>query len=347
LRSLYAGLGKTLFAELVAKAREKIHGKEHRFIQVPVGTSRAEFIKIMAKDATYRPATVFFDECQHLPVATRNTIKPLIETGGNLKDVQLSEQCVFPANPFQHLYIFASNEDLVSKDSALWGQSGRTSPVHFVPYSETEKADLIRFSLKGSESLPIAIDADAVAFLCGRVWANARAITQEMGSELRQKAIIHGGKITLAFAKAFCAGELHEGLSEETRKQVKRYPRGLVWDDIRALQYMDANAKKGVLVSEIANFINQPRKDASYKLQWLASEGLTVTGSNGRKMLSLAGAQYLAAYKESEARREGAKRAQATKAQAVEAKASAKPAKETAKAKAKAKPAKEKAKANA
>lgn len=319
-----AGLGKTEFAKRIAEAREGIHGAEHRFLCIAPGITAAALIKDLAQNANNRPATIFIDEAHDLKPGVRNMLKPILETGGRIEDVKLSEECIFTSNPFQHLWVSASNEDLAAKDAALWGSNGRFSRQHFFSYSDADKAALLRLSLgaheeSGEAGAAIKIDADAVQFLIGRVWGNARSITQEMGPLLRNKALIHGGKINLAFAKAFCAGELHEGLTAEQRDKVKRYPRGLLWEDIEALSFMDSD-KRGKLVSEVANRVGLPAKTMAERLRWLAGElGFVATHTSGRKVLALPGAEYLAAKKAADVRAQAAKKGAKTKEKAATA----------------------------
>jgi len=308
-----AGLGKTRFAKMIAAARDEMHGGEHRFVVVPPGTTRPQLISILAKEVAGRPATIFCDESHDMEKRLRNMLKPILETDGQCEDVPLSEECIFPANPFQHLWITASNEDCAAKDPALWGPSGRFTSLDFVAYSDSEKAALLKLALKGGEDVEeIKADADAVEFLCKRVWANARAITQEMGPELRKKALLAGGKINLAFAKAFAAGERHH-VSEDKRHTVARYPMGLTWKDIQILRFLDAEVK-GKQVSEIANHIQEPMKSAQYRLHWLSGElQLIQTLANGRKGLDKQGGSYLATMEAARVRMEAAKKGAATK----------------------------------
>lgn len=312
-----AGTGKTHFAQAIVAAREEIHGSEHVYLQVPSGVTRSALIKMLTGVAN-RPATIWLDECHDLGKPVRNTLKPILETGGKCMDVRLSEECVFPVNPFQHLWLSASNEDCAARDGALWGPNGRFTTVHFRPYTEPEKLALLKLALRGDGD-GVKLDADAATYLCNRVWPNARAITQEMGPELYDKALIAGGKITLAFAKAYCAGELHH-VEPELRKTVARYPLGLRFVDIQTLQFLNADAR-GKLVSEIGNFVGEPAKDTSYRLQWMASLGLTATLNSGRKGLAQGGADYLRAMDEATKRAQAARKGATTRkaAQAAQA----------------------------
>lgn len=286
-----AGLGKTRLSQLIGEAREEIHGGgNHRFVEVPAGITRPQLIAMLASDVANRAATVFVDEAHAMRPDVRNMLKPILETGGDCRDVRLSQECIFPADPFKHLWLFASNEDIAAKDPALFGPTGRTSSMHFLPFNSPEKCGLIRLSLTTGANA-VKVDADAIAFLEKRVWPNARAITQEMCPEIRQKAILAGGKVTLAFAKAFCAGELHTGVID--KRTVSRFPLGLQWIDIQTLQFLAADTK-GKQVSEIGHACGgEPMKSTSYRLQWLASLGLVATLANGRKGMTTQGATYL------------------------------------------------------
>lgn len=323
-----AGTGKTEFAKMVAAARATIHGGEHEFIVIAPGTTRPMLIKRLAEHAAGKPATIFVDECHDSDKRFNNALKPILETGGKIEDVRLSDECIFPANPFQHLWLFASNEDCASKDPALFGPSGRTSKMQFVPYTHEEKKRLITLAVCEHEASVVkSIHADALEFLAGRVWPNARAIMQEMGPELRRKANVHGAdKLTLQFAKDFCAGNLAH-LDASLRHTIARYPMGLLWTDIQILRYV-APEVKGKQVQDIAAFTQEAKKDLAYRLSWLHGLGLMQTLANGRKALAQGGADYLRAMDDAIKRAQAAKAGAATKAaKAEEKKEEEKPAK--------------------
>ena len=305
----FAGLGKTTIAELIAKARAEIHGADHNFVAVPSGTTRPQLVKMLSNFAAGKVATLFFDESHDLDKRLRNMLKPILETGGECKDVRLTDECLFPANPFQHFYIFASNEEC--KDTALFGPTGRTKSLRFVAYSPADKAAIIRQKLSRNE---LTIAADALEYLEKRVWPNARAIG-EMTDDIAKKAEFYSdnGKLSLAFAKAYCAGEFSHVAPDE-RETVARFPRGLSYRDIKTLRYLNGDVK-GKLVSDVAHHCDgETMKNASYRLQWLSSLQLTQTLANGRKALASGGAEYLKAYEEAKKRADGAKKGAETKA---------------------------------
>jgi hypothetical protein len=316
----HAGLGKTRFAGLIGAAREEIHAGEHRFVEIPSNVTRPQLITLLTEHAANRPATMFLDESHDLDKRVRNMLKPILETGGQIKDVRLSDQCIFPANPFQHLWLFASNEDLAAKDPALFGPTGRCSAIQFVPYSQSEKKGLIRLALCEGENA-VQIDPEAVDYLESRVWANARAITQELCPELRNKALLAGARVTLAMAKAYCAGELHH-IDISKRHTVARYPLGLRWVDIATLRFMGSDTK-GKQVTEIANACGEPMKTTQYRLQWLSALGLAQTLANGRKALTQEGSTYLHTLSEAQKAAKAARLAKGDKAAPAPAKAPA------------------------
>ncbi len=286
-----AGLGKTELAEAFAKARGGIHGEQHILIRIPCGISRAGLIDLLAQHATPgRPVTFFVDECHALVPAVRNLLKPVLETGGTIREVPLSDKFIFESNPFLHQWIFASNEDCAAKDTALFGATGRCTSLHFDEYSIAEKIALFVLCFQQGN---VVAHKDALTYLESRVWNNARAIMREMGPEIRRKAILAGGIVDLPFAKAFCSGALHAGISEAKRGEVARYNLGLRWIDIKTLLFL-AGSERGKLVGEVSQHCGaEPAKETSYRLQWLASLDLTATLSTGRKGLAMGGAEYL------------------------------------------------------
>lgn len=285
------GLGKTHFAGLIGEAREKIHTSEHRFLELNAsGLTRAQLIKYLMDNCHGKPATIFIDEAHMMKPEVRNIMKSVLETGGVIKDVRLSDQAILEVNPFLHQFIFASNQDCAAADPALFGAQGsRTLGVTFIQYSVGEKKALIKrmMELEGMK-----IDSAAVDYIENHVYANARAIMMDLRDQLPRKAEFHGGHVTLDLARAFCAGELHHVRPEE-RHTVSRYPMGLQWVDIQTLQFLGRDTK-GRLVGEIGQHCNsEPGKETSYRLQCLCALGFTQTLNNGRKALAPGGAEYL------------------------------------------------------
>lgn len=307
-----AGLGKTHLAELFAKARAEIHGPDHRFLSFNAATlTSGHFIAQLIEHCVGRPVTIFIDEVGSLTPKMRNMLKTLIETGGEVKDITLAENVVFPSNPFQHKYFLASNEDVTAKDPALFGSTGRCITRHFEPYSPAEKKALIRYGMaRGAEVTKI--DADAVDFLERRCFPNAREIVGDTGvtTELRKKAMFApGGKISLAFAKSYCAGELSH-LPADRIHEGGRYLLGLKWADVMLLEYLNGEVS-GRQVQDIAVHIGLPKKDAGDKLVLLAGADLVQTLNNGRKALTKNGATYLATLRALKTKSEAARKGKA------------------------------------
>lgn len=269
----HAGLGKTLFMDLFAENLSKASGSEFRSVEINSATSLPVFLGIWIDHIEGKKAVIKIDEVHALSKKLGNFLKPILETNRAVKQIRHGDY-VLTANPFEHLWIAASNEE--PKDTALFGGTGRFETVQFVPYSQDEmKAMITQKADKWAKDGKMKINGDAVNYLVTRCLPNARAISQLVESD----CLLHGGTITLAVAKEICV-----------RKG--RYPMGLRREDIITLQFVGKD-EKGRQVNEIAAACGgEDARTTSYRLQWLAGYGFIQTNA-GKKYLTLQGKEYL------------------------------------------------------
>lgn len=140
LLSGFAGLGKTHAAKIAA---DILSGLGWGFVEFGSDATASTIKKAMVESGT-RPTFYFFDEAHALNSKAINFLKPVLETGGKTKEITFSisgEDFTVEVNPFQTLWVFASNESL--KDSAMSGGSGRLREIQFLPYSEGDLAKIL------------------------------------------------------------------------------------------------------------------------------------------------------------------------------------------------------------
>lgn len=268
----HAGLGKTYLAELLAREMGRASKGEVQYLEINSATSLPVFLTRWIDHIEGRKCVIFIDEAHALSKKMGNFLKPILETNRSVKQIRYGD-FVLTSNPYDHLWIAASNEE--PKDSALFGGTGRFETLPFVPYSEEQVKAIIKQKAdkwKGK----MKIDSDAINYLVGRVLPNARAISQLVESD----CLLHGGTISLAVAKEMCV-----------RKG--RFPMGLRSEDIKTLTFVGKD-EKGRQVNEIAAACGgEDAKTTSYRLQWLAGYGFILTNA-GKKYLTLQGKEYLA-----------------------------------------------------
>jgi hypothetical protein len=278
----YAGLGKTHYAELLArKMSEASSGqgseKEFRLVTINSASSLPVLIGQLIECAGKR-IVFFLDEAQAINKKVLNFLKPILETEKQTKSVRYGD-FVFEANPFNQMWIFASNENL--RDSAIFGPSGRAHTLQFQPYTRGEVKELMKYKA-ARWAKNFTLKDDAIDYLADRVLPNGRAIS----TLIEVECLYMGGTIGLDKAK-------------EIVKKYKRFPLGLGANDIKTLMFLGSD-ENGKQVNEIASHCaGEPAKDTSYRLQWLAGLGFTGTKA-GKKVLTSKGKEYLVKLEESQ-----------------------------------------------
>lgn len=311
----FAGLGKTSLAKLIAEVLQP-HG--FSFVEIPSSITLPAFLQLWGNLIEGKKVVVFVDECAQIVKNKKvaNLLKRVLETQRNVMPIAHDSGHI-TANPFQHFWIFASNEE--PKDSALFGPSSRTKSLLLQPYTPEETQAIIA---QKADKWGFKIDKDAIEYLSGRVMNNGRAISSLVEDDLLLHATLSEGKISLEVAKAIV-------------QETKRFPLGLRGVDIKTLQCL-SNEPRGRQVAELAMLCGgEDPKTTGDRLRALAGLGLVQTTANGRKAMTDKGAQYVRELAEAQKAAKAAK----AKAKATPAKAEATPAK----AKATAKPAKAKA----
>ena len=267
----FAGLGKTSFAKLLATKMGEVSKGEFVFSELSSGVTLPGFMQHWSNFIAGRRAVILIDEAQGLKNdKVKNILKRLLETEKSVKTI-IHEEYSLEANPFNQLFIFATNEE--PRDSALFGPTSRTKQLQFLPFSRSEALAVMH--LKASKWKIELTDAGG-EYLVDRVLPNGRAISELIETD----ALLHGGKITLEVAKQIVA-------------ETSRFPGGLRRADIVTLIFIGKD-EKGKQVQEIAAAAGgEDKRTTSYRIQWLAGLGLIRTASNGRKVLTQPGMDYL------------------------------------------------------
>jgi Holliday junction resolvasome RuvABC ATP-dependent DNA helicase subunit len=281
-----AGLGKTSYARLFGNKLTEITNGEFEFIELSSGITLPAFVQQWVDLIEGKRAVILIDEAQGLQnVKVKNLLKRLLETENSVRTIQ-HEEYQLTANPFQHQYIFATNEE--PRDSALFGPTGRTKQMQFLPYSREESIAIMK--LKASKWEIDLTDAGA-EYLVDRVLPNGRAISELIEND----------------ALLFVVNTPNKRVTLDTAKQIVqetgRFPRGLRRADIVTLLFIGKD-EKGKQVQEIAAAAGgEDKRTTSYRLQWLAGLNFIRTASNGRKVLTQDGMDYLAKLRRASARR--------------------------------------------
>ncbi len=271
----FAGLGKTKFANLLAYFlnllfREKT-GEAFHFVEISSSITVPEFLKIWMNEIEGKQVVIFIDECHGLKnLKLVNLLKRIMETERSIKTVRYNDFNL-TANPFQQLFILASNDELM--DSALCGPSSRTKTLQFQPYSPEEMKEIMR---QKAAKQHIDVSEAAIEFFQTRARPNARCISELIENDCK----LYGDKITIETAKQIV-------------KDSGRFIGGLRKVDIQTLMFIALDTK-GKQVQEIAAACSgEDKKTTSYRLQWLAGMNLIKTLGNGRKGLTPEGLEYL------------------------------------------------------
>lgn len=268
-----AGLGKNHLADTVGKTINKISNGEFNYIEMSSAITLPAFFKFWNDHVDGKRVIVFVDEAHYIRNGkVLNMLKRLLETEKQPKQIT-HEEHTLEANPFNHHWIFATNE--FAKDTALFGPTSRTKELQFEPFTPSEVFELIMLK---ADNCKINITEAAAEFLVYRVLPNGRAITELVQDEVF--LISKGKSVTIEMAK-------------ELVTRFGRFDKGLMRPDIQTLRFIGKD-ERGKQVQEIAaaNAGEDPRH-ARYRLQWLAGLGMMRTGGNGRKVLTDDGRNYL------------------------------------------------------
>lgn len=306
----HAGLGKTKLAKTIGRVLEPM-GFE--FVELPSTINLPGFVQFFTQLIEGKKVVIFCDECRELiknkKVAT--LLKRILETENSVESITLDSGAAITANPFQHFWIFASNEE--PKDTALFGGASRTEPLKLVNYSEEEVKEIM---LQKAAKHKFTIHKDALEIGCKRVMSNGRAIKTFVENDLNRYAQLGNGVIS-------------KEVMELVIKNTKRYPLGLRQIDLKTLNAL-ALEPRGMQVGEIAMRCDGEAKETTGdRLRQLAGLGLILTGSNGRKTLAQGGIDYLGALKKMQDAAKAAKKGVETRKahEAEKAKEASEPAK--------------------
>lgn len=294
----YAGLGKTSLAILLAAVMRQVtanpkakQGEDDtdafHFSELSSGVTLPGFMQHWANNVQGRRAIVLIDEAQGFKnEKVKNLVKRILETGKSVKEIT-HEEFSITSNPFQQLFIFATNEE--PRDTALFGPCGRTKQLQFLPFS---KADSLAVIKQKAEKSHVDLSDAAAEYLVERVLPNGRAISELIENDCALFAAANSGRMSIEAAKQLVA-------------ETGRFPMGLRKADITTLLFI-AKDEKGKQVQEIASASGgEAKATTSYRLQWLAGLNLIRTASNGRKVLTQAGLDYLNTLKEKAAKAKG------------------------------------------
>lgn len=268
-----AGLGKNHLADTVGGVITKITNNEFKYIEMSSSITLPGFFKFWNDNVEEKRVVIFVDEAHYIKNGkVLNILKRLLETEKKIKEIT-HEEHTLKANPFDHLWIFATNE--FSKDTALFGPTSRTKELQFEPFTPSEVFELIMLK---AEKWKIKITESAAEFLVYRVLPNGRAISELIEDEV----------FLLSKGKTFSIE-----MAKELVQRFGRFDKGLMRPDIRTLQFI-GNDERGKQVQEIAAAnAGEDLRHARERLQWLAGLSLMRTGGNGRKVLTDGGVEYL------------------------------------------------------
>jgi Holliday junction resolvasome RuvABC ATP-dependent DNA helicase subunit len=266
-----AGAGKTELANAIAKA---LAPEGFTFVVIHESITLPQFLTVWAESIEGKKCVIFIDEVHGMKNnKVINLIKRLTETGGEIRSIRADESTFCTSNPFQHLWIAASNME--TTDDALWGASGRFDRKTLVPLSEDEvKACLEQMA----GDMHVTLHKDTINYLAGYVMANPRAV-RHLCEDVARKTL--KPSIDLASAK-------------EIVRRTNRYPGGLLQQDLNILKASVKGGEHGLQVGVIAHSINgMDPKVCAVRIRQLEGIGLMKTTTGGKKALSVVGGEYL------------------------------------------------------
>ena len=261
------GLGKSHFADAVAEALKEAG---FQYFALPVKAGWRYFDTLAAKTCTFddndipvaMPAVMFVDEAQE-PSPIEEMVKLI--TGTNEPRLFERNGTKFFHDPTQHLWIFASNEEI---DPA---QKRRCLEIPFSPYNKGEKKQL----LTAMSAKPI--DADALEYLESRTKPTAGDI-ENLCKHLNLEIV---DRITLDVAKS-------------VTKHIGLFSQGLVKKDLMLMQRMYAD-KRPVPIDALKAKLGDVKTTATRgRLGWLQALEL-VEAIKGGFTLTNKGTNYVKA----------------------------------------------------
>jgi Holliday junction resolvasome RuvABC ATP-dependent DNA helicase subunit len=278
-----AGSGKTELGMSIAKA---LAVQGFSFVEIPNSVTLPQFLQMWGDCVEGKQVVLFIDEAHNFAnKKVMDLVKRLTETGGEIRAVRAGEAFI-TSNPFQHLWIAASNLD--ATDAALFGPTGRFKNWTLQPLST---AEIHKLAGQLADDMHVRLHKDAADYLlgtedkAGRVMPNGRSI-RKLVSDCALYAV--GGTVNLELAKAIV-------------RDTKRFPLGLEAQDVRVMNFV-APDPRGKQVGEIAAHCGgADAKVLAYAIRQLCGLGLMQTNTAGRKALSEAGVAYLEALAKAQA----------------------------------------------
>lgn len=259
----WTGAGKSFLARAYAKALAK-YG--YNYIEVPPKAGRKDIYSIFDKIRTIDefgnfsciPFVILWDETQGQGKDIIQLLKAMIQEWNKVHSVT-RQGCVFPYDPFNHVHIFASNNDL---DAAL---VRRCNSYTLTESSPAEMAKLAEEMICKQYGLKMG-DA-AMESLLSRCKPFPGDL-QEVARPLAIRAQAEGKNI----------------LSADTVTEVLRskgfFPLGLRRPDMAII---NALATKGIQPTKVLRFAAKDDKpnDTQKKVDWLINAGLVLPARNG------------------------------------------------------------------
>lgn len=289
-----AGAGKSLLAKTIAAALGNPHSENPAdrfgFVEFPSSVTLPTFLQTWANLIEGKPCVIFIDEAHDLrnPKVV-NLIKRLTETDGGVQGVSMGETSL-TSNPFQHLWIMASNEDV--SESALFGPTGRFTTVHLQPLEVREQSQALA---KFSAAYGVSVEKDAAKLLLRHCDPSPRSIRIFCERAAAETLGNGGSVVTTDHVSAI--------IEREGRNLL-----GLSAMDVRTLRFMASQDVRGVQVNAIAaHCFGEAKKVTSARLMALGGLGFVSTPANGRKAITSQGRGYLVALDESKAKKDSAK----------------------------------------
>ncbi len=270
-----AGMGKTSFLKKLHAALNAATGKDWRLVEFIPTESPTDFIhRYTTQVFSGEPTLIFVDEVHGLEhERIKQWLKRVLETENERKDIIIrfgGEEYILPADPYNHLWVCASNEDL--NDEAMIGPNGRFRPLYIAPYSYGEIAKLLVLM---AANFKMELTPGAVEYLSKRVKGNGRAIDALMKS-----------------LQVECMERIDLDAARRTVARDKRFPDGLDRRDLEAIIFL-ASRPKGAQIGEVGAHIKEVDNRANSRLRVLSGMNLVTSGGGKRRIITPEGKEYL------------------------------------------------------
>lgn len=252
-----SGVGKT---ELALKYVEALKDENFKFEEVPVKAGWRYFDQLAARVAEV-PAVIFLDEAQE-PSPIEEMLKLIL----NVKEPRTftRNDTTFSANPSNHSWILASNEEI---DPAL---KRRCVEVAFTTYTQDEKKQLLKIMC--NKDLP----AETVDYLEART----KPMAGDIDNLCKRLNLQPVDKISLKLAKTIV-------------QNIGLFPQGLVKKDLELLMRMHRAGEKPTPIDNLKAVIGDVKTSATRgRLGWLAAIELAEIRKGGYA-LTKGGIAYL------------------------------------------------------